>query len=111
MKCLGETTGAGSIRRYTIPDEKGWTEVTDWDEKPFLDRNSDIRAVNTRLDKSGVRWHMAASIPTPIIEAWFILWKGMYGSEEARRMISDPEELLKMSRTRDFNKCMVSDKV
>ena len=108
-----EVYAGGHIRKFTEVDEDGVTDITNWDPEPFLERNKQIRELNTRVDTRGDTpgWHFGASIPTPIIEMWYKeeLKKG--GQAHAARVTADPKWLLARCKEPDYQKLLVSDKV
>ena len=111
LKIPSEVYAGGAIRKYTQVDADGFTEITEWDEKPFLKNNKILRELNTQVDKSGMAWHLGARIPTPMIEKWYKeeLEKG--GQAHAARVTADPNWLLQKCKEPDYKLLLVSDKV
>jgi len=111
VKIPQEVYAGGAIRKYTQVDAEGFTEITEWDEQPFLDENKVIRDLNTRVDTSGMAWHLGARIPTPMIEKWYMEEKAKGGQQHAVRVTSDPNWLLQKCKEPDYKLLLVSDKV
>lgn len=112
-RTLEDVIGNGAIRKYLQTEQDGnLVEITEWDTDQFKAHNQLLRTHNTRVDTGGCAWHQAASIPYPVIEQWWFAMRAKgIPEDEIRRKMNDPQFLLKMARDRDFNECLVSDKV